>query len=256
MTEQNRIPSEIGDAEFEKLIDSHFARSAEQQLGKLDRRMAHILDQEPVSQTLRQKRRWYENPYALRLAVSHAVVAGLFFGMALLWQSQSRPDANFSTGAEQSAETSARTAAPFFKDEETKLFSFEKVAGPENVDPISLLEQQLAAELPTPTPSSLGNFGMTADADQNTSAAANISASAAVEPTTGVIEAQYRDGYLYVLTPNAVVRMPLEGAESLIANLESPAGWRFDGEGNLWVVDQTSEGAVLYKLVRQVEPNK
>jgi hypothetical protein len=260
---------EIPDSELEKLLSSHLASKADAHLNKLDERLAHVLEERQESSDVRQltpKLHWFRNPRVIRLALSHALIAAIFFGVgsfAHLWGGS--PSTFLSSTPAPIDQFEARLS-PTLPDQTFEYGTAIKISGPEKRDPEDMLASAMGDQSAGLTTASQSlNPGTEND---NTTPGATSSGAAAKtmisappphiadeKPANfaGGYSAQIRDGYLFVLTPTSLIRLRLDETDKLIQNLQSPADWQFDMDGNLWIVDQTSDGAVLYKLNR-IEP--
>ncbi|MBI1730036.1 hypothetical protein HY229_04480 [Candidatus Acetothermia bacterium] len=260
---------EISDSDMEKLLSCHLASKADTHLAKLDQRLAKVLDERRDESRASQgvpKVPWFQNPRIIRLALSHALIAAIFFGVgsfAHLWGGSS---STFSSSTPAPISQFDARISPKLPDQTLEFGAAVKMAGPEKRDPEDMLSSALGDQTAGLTTASQSlNPGAendnTATGTTSSGAAAKTMISAPPphiadeKPASLAREysAQIRDGYLFVLTPSSVVRLRLDQTDKLIQNLQSPADWQFDMDGNLWIVDQTSEGAVLYKLNR-IEP--
>lgn len=274
MSKNPRTPDGFSDDQLESLLATHFSNRSEELIERLDQRIESYIGE--ASQDAIEIE--YQDPRTSRslfprLAVSYALIAAMFFAMGMFVnqiQTQSPVATSNEIGDEYAApEFRVPNYSQSWADQEPiefRAFAFEdaiRVEGPTSVAPEILVRNFVEGDSGLPPPS----LSSVPDEDQSTAAGDEADAEAGVVPmeaaapqtedketrnaVPNIIYPQiWNDGYLYSLTENGLIRIPVQGLQVLTENLQAPQYWSFDTEGNLLIVDKTTEGFVLYQLKR------
>ena len=275
------------DDQFEELIESHMSAKADEHIQKLDQRMTGALDSAPETSVRARKPVVGKTP-AFRMALSHAVIAIAFFGIGFYIQQGNVLSFSESAGQSDTMSTTQMESSPATEESDFELpmanestgVSIGNFGAPKQLDAreVEALAQSYQSRF---TDAFNGRIGTASDDESVSSTAADQDASSsdvaagasaaqpdASEPPEAVaslttdraslltqriaeflgIYAEQQDGYIYALTETSLMRLRMEHAEVLIDDLQAPAGWGFDDEGKIVVVDQVNQTPIVLQL--------
>jgi hypothetical protein len=263
MSENPRHSEGFADDEFEVIISSHFSKKSEALLNRLDQRMESVLNEELAHE---RKEILIESPTpsrfpAMRMAFSYGLIAALFFAVGtLVNQIQTANPISSSTLDSQVIDSEEQVGKNVNATETNvpSIITFEnavKIDGPSELEPEILVRKFIENDVSQAQPSLSSippESDESADDDLGVEAMGSATVAEIQKSINSQIErySQIRDGYIYTITLDGLVRIPLEDAVFIAQDLEAPSYWTFDAEGNLLIVDQTTEGFVLYQLKR------
>ena len=275
------------DEQFDELIESHLSTKADEHIRELDHKMESVLDSEPV--TPKRRRAVVGKTPAFRLALSHAVIAIAFFGIGFYLQQANMLDfSDMGDQSLSTTNTASDTSSIELKSQPFGLPMAEEADRPALGDfgtakQLELSEVEALAEsyqgrlkdsFNSEKDEVRSNSAATAtnqdDSDAEMTAGAAVADTAANEAPESVISlttdratllsqriAQYlgiyaeqQDGYIYALTETSLMRLRMEHAEVLVDDLQAPAGWGFDDDGKILVVDQRGLNPIVLQLER------